>query len=444
MTQQQQQADSILSMTLNQDGSCLAVGTTRGFRIYNISPFRETFRRNLIPNHSNNVIDNTCTTTRTIDNNNNGLLLSGYGGIGIVEMLFRCNLLCLVGAAGGGGVGSPQQQQQQQLYPLNKVMIYDDHQSKCIGELSFRQQVVAVKIRRDRIAAATVSKVYLYNFADLALLDQIHTISNPLGLLALSPNNSVSNHSNSSSSSSGNNNNNNHNHNNQSVLACPSIVRGHVRLELYSMRKSLLVEAHEAELGAMNLSMDGNFLATASVKGTVIRVFEVATGIKLHELRRGTERASIRCLSFRNSDNQWLATCSDKGTVHIFHLSNRSSSSSSSNTGGEEGDTYHRHHDNHANHNDSYESSGSSSRADALTSQSHQSQNTNTSMSSPTVTSLHSKLGLSRVFNSVMKKNAYLSSLWSHSQVRGLSNPRLCTFLSDSKLADKVARVSNL
>ena len=45
-----------------------------------------------------------------------------------------------------------------------------------------------MRLRRDRVVVVLEHKIYVYNFADLKLLHQIETISNPLGLCALSPN----------------------------------------------------------------------------------------------------------------------------------------------------------------------------------------------------------------------------------------------------------------
>ncbi|KAL8144472.1 hypothetical protein V2J09_017504 [Rumex salicifolius] len=244
----------LINVSWNQDYSCFASGTSSGFRIYGCDPFKETFRRDL-----------------------------KNGGFGIVEMLFRCNILALVGCGGNS------------QYTPNKVMIWDDHQSRCIGEFSFRSEVRAVKLRRDRIVVILEHKVYVYNFLDLKLLHQIETLSNPRGLCCLS------------------------HHVNTFALACPGRRRGQVRVEHFGLNLTKFIQAHESQIACLTLTMDGLLLATASIKGTLIRVFNTMDGTCLQEVRRGTEKADIYGIAF-SPNVQWLAVSSDKGTVHVFSL----------------------------------------------------------------------------------------------------------------------------
>ncbi|OWM62928.1 autophagy-related protein 18a-like [Punica granatum] len=247
-------APNLLHLSFNQDHGCFAAGTDSGFRIYNCDPFREIFRRDF-----------------------------EEGGVAVVEMLFRCNIVALVG-------GGPRPQ-----YPLNKVMIWDDHQSRCIGELSFRSEVKSVKLRRDRIVVVLLQKILVYNFADLKLLHQIETILNPKGLCAVSQNSG------------------------QMVLVCPGLQKGQVRVEHYASKRTKFIMAHDSRIACFALSQDGRFLATASSKGTLVRVFNTLDGSLLQEVRRGADRAEIYSLAF-SPTAQWLAVSSDKGTVHVFSL----------------------------------------------------------------------------------------------------------------------------
>lgn len=256
MVKSNHQDPDLLHIGFNQDYGCFACGTANGFRVYNCEPFRETFRREL-----------------------------DKGGISIVEMLFRCNILAIVGS------GSSTQ------YPPNKVMIWDDHLGRCIGELSFRSQVHSVRLRRDRICVSLEHKVLVYNFKDLRLLHSIETLSNGSGILALSAE---------------------PDHN---VLACPGLHIGQVRIELYDVRRTKFIQAHSSGLATLSLSVGGRQLASASDRGTLVRIYSTTDGSKLQELRRGADPARIFSIAFSKGDApQWLAVSSDKGTVHVFKL----------------------------------------------------------------------------------------------------------------------------
>jgi autophagy-related protein 18 len=80
-----------------------------------------------------------------------------------------------------------------------------------------------------------------------------------------------------------------------------------------------VIVAHQSTLGALNINNDGTMLATASEKGTVIRVFSVPMGEKLFHFRRGSLPAHIYCMSF-NAANTLLSVSSATETVHVFRL----------------------------------------------------------------------------------------------------------------------------
>lgn len=92
-----------------------------------------------------------------------------------------------------------------------------------------------------------------------------------------------------------------------------------VRVELMDRRDFRLIDAHNTPVAALTLSLSGARLATASEKGTLIRVFDTSSGAKLQELRRGTDPAEIYHIAF-NRSCEWLAVTSDKNTVHVFSL----------------------------------------------------------------------------------------------------------------------------
>ncbi len=324
-------------MRFNQDSSCFACGTVDGFAVYNIQPFRETFRRIFVS-----------------------------GGIGLIEMLYRCNLLAIV-----GGGKTPR-------YPPNKVMIWDDRQNRCVGELLFKTNVLNIKLRRDRIIVVLQNKVHVHRFKDLKLLHQINTYNNPKGLIAQSYDKDIH------------------------VIAVPgSTIIGSVYIELYTLGKFTTIQAHTSEISALALSHNGMQLATSSDKGTIIRTWDTSTGLLLRELRRGSDRAEIYSLCF-NYQTTYLSCSSDKGTVHIFSLTENSTSiSTNANTNAGAGAGYSHTPDN-----------GTPTPANG----------------NQTMTQLPGPLGLIQSMIPTSLVPQYFNSEWSFAQIRGIEGKNICTF----------------
>lgn len=146
-----------------------------------------------------------------------------------------------------------------------------------------------------RVVVVLENRIYVYNFNDLRLIDAIDTCFNPKGICALSSDPSLS------------------------VLATPEKNKGQVKITIYEKNQSTLVNAHQSSLSCIALNFTGTLLATASDKGTLIRIFSTETGEPLQEVRRGSDKAEIYSIAF-DKNSYWIACSSDKGTIHIFHV----------------------------------------------------------------------------------------------------------------------------
>ena len=130
----------LLFAGFNQDNQCFSVGTNNGFRIYNTDKFSLKFER---------VLDME---------------------IAMVIMLYRTNILALVGSDNNMN------------NKRNKLIIWDDNQRKPLSELKFNQNIMNVKLRKDKIFVVCRDKIYVFNLSTFKNMDTLETGDNSHGI----------------------------------------------------------------------------------------------------------------------------------------------------------------------------------------------------------------------------------------------------------------------
>ena len=104
-----------------------------------------------------------------------------------------------------------------------------------------------------------------------------------------------------------------------------SLTSGHVLIfDALSLQSINVIEAHRAPLSCIAMDSTGTKLATASDKGTIIRVFSIPDAQKLAQFRRGSMPARIFSMAF-NATSTLLCVSSATETIHVFKLSDSQS-----------------------------------------------------------------------------------------------------------------------
>ncbi|KAG8513038.1 WD repeat domain phosphoinositide-interacting protein 2 [Galemys pyrenaicus] len=196
----------------------------------------------------------------------------------IVESAFSSSLVALV------SLRAPQ-----------KLTVFHTKRATELCSYLYSRRILAVKMNRQRLVVCLEDSLYIYNTGDQGLMHVIReTPPNPAGLCALSENN---------------------------YLAFPGSTTGEVHVfDSFNLGAAGRVLAHRSSLAALALDARGTMLATASERGTIIRVFSVPEGQSLFEFRRGIKRCvDIYSLAF-STDSAFLCSSSNTETVHIFKL----------------------------------------------------------------------------------------------------------------------------
>jgi autophagy-related protein 18 len=205
-----------------------------------------------------------------------------FEDIHIVERLFSSSLVAIV------GLSSPR-----------KLRICHFKKGTEICNYSYSNSILSVKLNRMRLVVCLEDSLHIHNIRDMKVLHTIRdTPPNSSGLCSLSTNSD------------------------NCYLAYPgSSTIGEVQIfDAINLHSKTMIAAHDSPLAALAFSHQGTRIATASEKGTVIRVFNVSDGSKLYEFRRGMKRCvTIRSMAF-SMDGDYLCCSSNTETVHVFRL----------------------------------------------------------------------------------------------------------------------------
>ena len=202
------------------------------------------------------------------------------GGVGLIGIVRRSNVVPIV-----GGSKKP-------VFNPTKVVVYDSSCETFVRSIQFSQPVRGLRVLGNKLLVVLDHEVSIYEFIRDPKLEQLFsTTFNRRGLCAVS----------------------------ETHFAILGQIPGHVKIVNNTTFDVSIIPAHSSELAAIALSRDGSLLATASEKGTLIRVFHTTNSGRVAELRRGVDQVAIFSLGF-NPSGTMLACTSDKGTLHIFDI----------------------------------------------------------------------------------------------------------------------------
>ncbi|KAL7670730.1 hypothetical protein ACOME3_005656 [Neoechinorhynchus agilis] len=178
--------------------------------------------------------------------------------------------------------------------PDNRVLFFDMSKRKVVAEYVGKSATMNVKICRDKCIVASTSSVVIIGFPDGELLNS-YEVKNPYGCIDVNEKRNII------------------------AFPCKRGIFQVIDLENVNNKVSNaeMFLSHKDELSSLAFSLSGSLLATTSVKGTSIHVFETKRFTFITKFRRGVDECVIHSICF-SPDDKFMALINDNATVHIF------------------------------------------------------------------------------------------------------------------------------
>ncbi|CUM47039.1 unnamed protein product [Debaryomyces tyrocola] len=349
----------INNLTFNQDYSCISVSTTKYHKIFNCDPFGEFYSSYQGSSGTKGDKQNDNDKEIIIDKGNG----NEYNKIGedsptlYLKMLFSTSLTIIIPENESVG---------------NRLLkIYNLKQNMKICELTFPSHIIDVKLNRKRLCVILESgQIYIYDLSCVRLIKVLEISSfssndseeethqklfvGDLGAddksLLVLPISNITEQTDLFNTENGVNVTRASDSNiltslkplieftknkiNKDIITLEDLQKdsnGWVLIyDTIKLKPRLIYKAHDSSLAKITISNDNKKIATASSKGTIIRVChlessdddDVSKPFKISQiinLRRGHNIAKVNCLSF-SLDNLILGCGSESNTIHFFRL----------------------------------------------------------------------------------------------------------------------------
>lgn len=246
---------SVSSVMITPDGKTLCAVLSDGFAVYSINPFEEKFKQT-----ENRKIS--CAVTLT---DSPRVVYSGVEG--------------------------------QQGFSNKSVCVFDTSIRRPLTQIDCPEPIKGIYMLPKMFAISLKNEVRIYNFEPSGLYTQLRCANNEHAPCDFAENEGLY------------------------LVAMCGRQTGTLRVVSVEANGSidLSISAHSHAISNIKFNKSGDFIATSSEHGTIIRVFNSNSGDKVGEFRRGSFSASIQSIAF-SPLSDLVAITSSKNTLHVFKI----------------------------------------------------------------------------------------------------------------------------